>query len=117
MISKNSYKNFSEILDGIYIKTLVYGKETLMAKFLLREGAILPEHNHPYEQTGYLVEGNIILYIDGKKHEMNKNDSWCIPKNVLHKVEVIEESVVLEIFSPTRKDYIKYLDKDSILEY
>lgn len=116
MISLNSEKNYSEVLDGIYIKTLVHGKETLMTKFLLSKGAVLPEHNHPYEQTGYLISGRINFFIDQKKHEVKKGDSWCIPKNIMHKVEVIEESVVLEIFSPPRKDYMKYLEKDSIIE-
>ena len=46
---------------------------------------------------------------------MKKGDSWCIPKNIVHKAEIQEDSVALEIFSPAREDYIKFLNKDSII--
>lgn len=116
MISINSDKNYSKILDGIQIKTLVYGEGTLMSKFLLAKGAILPEHNHPYEQTGFLVSGKIILHIGEKKHEIKEGDSWCVAKNISHKAEIIDDSIALEIFSPPREDYKKFLDKDAIVE-
>ncbi len=116
MISINSDKNYSKLLEGIQIKTLVYGKESLMSRFLLAKNAILPEHNHPYEQTGYLVSGKIILHIGEKKHEIKEGDSWCIPKNISHYAEIIEDSIALEIFSPPREDYMKFLDEDSVLE-
>ena len=116
MISINSDKNYTKILEGIHIKTLVHGEETLMSKFFLSKDAVLPEHNHSYEQTGYLISGKIILYIDSRKNEINQGDSWCIPKNISHKAEIVENSVALEIFSPPREDYKKFLDKDSILE-
>ena len=116
MVSINSDKNYSKLLDGIRIKTLIYGKETLMSKFMLSKDALLPDHSHPYEQTGYLISGKIFLYIDNKKYEMNVGDSWCIPMSVSHKAEIIEDSIILEIFSPPREDYKKFLDKDAILE-
>ena len=116
MVSINSDKNYTEILDGIHIKTLTYGEETLMTKFKLLKDAVLPDHNHPYEQTGYLISGKIILYIDGEKNEMNQGDSWCISKNMFHKAKIIEDSIILEVFSPPRSDYKKFLDKDSIIE-
>jgi quercetin dioxygenase-like cupin family protein len=116
MISINSDKNYSKILDGIQIKTLVYGDESLMSKFILSKGAVLPEHNHPYEQTGYLVSGKIFLHIENKKNEIKEGDSWCIPKNISHKAEIIEDSIALEIFSPVREDYKKFLDRNAIVE-
>lgn len=116
MISINSDKNYSKVLEGIHIKTLVYGEETLMSRFLLSKGALLPEHNHLYEQTGYLISGKIILHIGEKRHEIKAGDSWCIPKNITHKAEIIEDSIALEIFSPPREDYKKFLDEEPVLE-
>ena len=86
-----------------------------MSRFLLSKDAVLPEHNHSYEQTGYLISGKIIIYIDGIKNEINQGDSWCIPKDISHKAEIIADSIALEIFSPPREDYKKFLDKESIL--
>lgn len=88
------------------MKTLVYGEKTLMTEFRLERGNQLPEHSHPHEQTGYLVKGHIILYIGPEKHDVESGDSWCIPCNVIHRAEILEDSVAIEVFSPVREDYL-----------
>ncbi len=108
MVNSRSENGYIKALDGIKIKTLVYGEKTLMSEFRMEAGSTLPAHSHTYEQTGYLVSGNIILHIDGKAHNMKKGDSWCIPSDTVHNAEIIEDSVALEVFSPAREDYIKY---------
>jgi quercetin dioxygenase-like cupin family protein len=114
MIGHHSDKNFHIVTEGIQIKTLVLGEATLMTKFKLSKSTLVPRHSHPCEQTGYLISGNIILHIEEKKYEMKKGDSWCIHKNISHQADVREDSIVLEIFSPPREDYKKYLDIDSV---
>jgi quercetin dioxygenase-like cupin family protein len=116
MFGIHSDEGYVEILDGIFIKTLVTGEETLMTEFKLSKGSILPGHSHPYEQTGYLISGKLILHIGENKYEMKKGDSWCIPKNTIHKAEILEDSIALEIFSPVREDYKKYLINTLIID-
>ena len=116
MFGKHADRNYQMILDGIRIKTLVHGESSLMTEFLLAKDSILPKHSHPFEQTGYLVSGRIILHIGVKKYEMHPGDSWCIPQNIPHQAEILEDSVAVEIFAPTREEYIKYLDLDSVTE-
>jgi len=36
--------------------------------------------------------------------------------NAEHKVDVLEDSVVIEVFSPTREEYIKYKNDNDILQ-
>lgn len=115
MINRHSDKNFCKVTEGILIKTLVLGESTLMTEFKLSKNGLIPLHNHPYEQTGYLISGNIILHIEEEKYDMKKGDSWCIRENSPHQAEVLEDSLVLEIFSPPREDYKKYLDADTIV--
>lgn len=105
-VGKTGEDGYIEVFDGIKRKTLVYGDNTLLTKFILEKGKTLPVHNHPEEQTGYLVSGHIILIINGKRHEMKPGDSWAIPGNSEHGAETIEDSVAVEIFSPVREDYI-----------
>jgi quercetin dioxygenase-like cupin family protein len=116
MYGIHSSDGFTEIINGIFIKTLVMGEQTLMTEFHLSKGTVLPEHHHPYEQTGYLISGKIILYIGDKRGEMKKGDSWSIPENIIHKAEITEDTVALEIFSPAREDYQKYVNNKDILE-
>ena len=65
MFNQHDKAGYSEPLPGIMQKTLVYGDKTLMTEFVLAKGSTLPLHSHPYEQTGYLVQGHLRLKIAG----------------------------------------------------
>jgi len=82
------------------------GKKTLMTEFRLCKGAVLPRHSHPHEQTGYLVKGRIRLFIGTGKYKAQGGDSWCIPGEVEHGADILEDSVAVEVFSPVRDDYV-----------
>jgi quercetin dioxygenase-like cupin family protein len=106
MFEKRSDKGYRLVLDGIGQKTLVHGDRTLMVEFRLQKGSALPLHSHPHEQTGYLVKGRIRLTVGADVHEVLPGDSWCIPGDVLHCAEIIEESTAVEVFSPVREEYL-----------
>ena len=116
MFGNKSGNGYIEVLNGIKIKTLNYGQDTLMTEFLLKKDSILPEHAHINEQTGYLVKGKIRLFINGSSRIINPGDSWNIPSNATHKAEVIEDSVAIEVFSPSRNDYMKYVYDGDIID-
>jgi quercetin dioxygenase-like cupin family protein len=116
MFTIQSTGNYLEPLPGIRQKTLVFGKRTLMTEFLLTEDAVLPNHAHPYEQTGYLVKGRIRLRIDQVEYEAFAGDAWCIPKNVLHGAKILEDSVAIEVFSPVREDYLPTERKNELTD-
>lgn len=106
MFKKNSRHDYKDPLPGVRLKTLVYGEKTLMTEFLLAAGHTLPDHSHPYEQTGYLVSGHMIMKIEDKEFDTLPGDSWCIHMNIVHGARIIEDSVVAEVFAPVRKDYL-----------
>jgi quercetin dioxygenase-like cupin family protein len=106
MFCKRSSDGYKQALDGIRLKTLAYGSKTLLAEFCLEKGSRLPRHAHPHEQTGYLVSGRIRLFIGEASFDVEPGDSWCIPGNVAHQAEILENSVAIEVFSPVREDYL-----------
>jgi quercetin dioxygenase-like cupin family protein len=106
MFYKNDDSGFKEVLEGIRIKTLVYGDRTLLTEFRLSGGKDLPRHAHVYEQTGYLVKGRIRIHIGDQSFEAEPGDSWTIPGNVEHGADSLEDSMVVEVFSPVREDYL-----------
>ena len=106
MFERHSESGYHLALKGIEQKTLVYGEKTLMTEFLLTKGSTLPRHAHPHEQTGYLVRGQIRLWIGAEVFDAQAGDSWCIPSEVEHGAEVLEDSVAIEVFSPVREDYL-----------
>ncbi|MBL8259536.1 MAG: cupin domain-containing protein [Candidatus Competibacteraceae bacterium] len=106
MFNPQSDSGYRQLADGIRQKTLNFGERTLMAEFKLAQGSLLPVHAHPYEQTGYLISGRLRLRIGGEEFAARAGDSWCIPADVEHGAQVLEDAVAIEVFSPVREDYL-----------
>ena len=94
------------MLEGIERRTLTYGDNMLLVEFTVRAGAVFPEHQHVYEQIGYLCKGSGRLWIGEECREIAPGSSWCIPGNVAHKAEFFEDSIAVDIFYPVREDYL-----------
>ena len=107
MFHHDDGKDYIQALPGITRKTLVHGMNTLMTRFNLGKGSELPFHNHPQEQTGFLVSGRMRLTIGDETLDLVAGDSWTVPGDVAHGAVVLEDSVAIEVFSPVREDYLK----------
>lgn len=106
MFTKKNKRDFRPLIDGVKMRPLAFEEKTILCEFKLEKGFILPSHQHPYEQTGYLLSGKLNFRIDKTWQIAEPGDSWCIPKNIEHEVEILENSVVIELFSPIRPDYL-----------
>lgn len=93
-------------MEGVTMRPLAFEKRSNLCEFKLSKGYRLPAHSHPFEQTGTLISGKLNFRIADKWNLAEPGDSWSIPENVEHEVEIIEDSVVLEVFSPLRPDYL-----------
>lgn len=68
-------------------------------------GAVIPEHAHPHEQVGYLVEGEFDFTIGGDTYHLVPGQMWRIPGGVPHKVVAGSQPVrALDVFYPIRED-------------
>ncbi len=106
MFATHSPDGYQTPVPGIRMKTLCFGSHTLMTEFRLAGGATLPTHSHAHEQTGYLVDGHLVLTIGAERHDVTPGDSWCIPSDVDHGAQILQDSVAVEVFSPPREDYL-----------
>lgn len=98
--------NYRELLPGVFIKTLTYGDNSLLVEFQIKQGAIIPAHQHPHEQTGYLVRGSLRFFGDEGECVVEPGCSWCFKGGVAHGAEALEDTVLVEVFSPVRQDYL-----------
>ena len=110
MFDTRQASGYRELLPGIRQKTRVHGEKTLLAEFVLDRGGTLPVHAHPYEQTGYLIQGRLRLQIGDREFDARAGDAWCIPAHVEHGAHALEDAVAVEVFSPVREDYLPQED-------
>ena len=106
MFYKKENSGYMEPAEGLRLKTLVHGEKTHLCEFRMDKGSMVPQHSHPHEQTGYLVSGRIKFILQDEEFEAGPGDSWCLHGNIVHAAEILEDSVMVEIFSPVREDYL-----------
>ncbi len=94
-----------EMLPGVVRRTLTDGDRMMLIEVTIYEGAIVPMHTHPHEQTGYLISGRFLFEIGDEKREIGPGDCWLVPPDVPHQVTALEPSVCVDIFSPPREEY------------
>ena len=100
-----------EDLNPLLQRQFVVGQEIMLARVLLKKGCIVPEHSHHNEQLTYIVEGALKFYIDGREIVVHAGEVLCIPSNMPHKAEAMEDTVDLDVFTPPRADWINKTDQ------
>ncbi len=100
-----------EDLNPLLQRQFVVGQEIMLARVLLKKGCIVPEHSHHNEQLTYIVEGALKFWIDGKEIVVHAGEVLCIPSNMPHEAEAMEDTVDLDIFAPPRLDWINKTDQ------
>jgi quercetin dioxygenase-like cupin family protein len=103
MTSKNPW---IEICPGVKRQTLVAGKTMYQMMAVLEPGSKMPAHQHPQEQIVHILSGRMKLIVDGTAHDLKPGDSFYLASNVPHGVETIEETRVMDTFSPPRHEYL-----------
>jgi quercetin dioxygenase-like cupin family protein len=91
---------------GVDFVLLAHGEESMVTKMLYKKEDNPPSHRHPNEQSGYVVSGRYRMTIGGVGQEIGPGDSYTIPRDTEHRIEIIEPGQVLDFFSPPRKDYL-----------
>jgi quercetin dioxygenase-like cupin family protein len=100
-----------EALNPLLQRQFVVGQEIMLARVLLKKGCIVPEHSHHNEQVTYILDGALRFWIDGKEITVHAGEVLCIPANMPHKAEALEDTVDLDVFTPPRADWINRSDQ------
>jgi len=107
MINRADVKDFKEITAGVWLKTLTHGEKTHLTEVRFDKGALVPEHRHPHEQTGYLISGSLRFFSGSSERVVLPGDSWIFPGDTPHGAEALEDTVIVEVFSPLREDILR----------
>ncbi len=91
--------------QGVGRKGLVWGERMLFTQIIMRQDSVVERHDHPYEQMGYCIEGAIELEVEDEKAVCGAGSAWTIPSGARHAARALEDSLLVEAFSPPRDDY------------
>lgn len=91
---------------NIDFEVLAVGKESMVTKMLFKEKDFAPMHKHPNEQNGYVISGRYKLIVNNQEYIIENGDSYSIPANAEHSLEIIEAGQIIDVFTPVRQDYL-----------
>lgn len=96
-----------ESLSPLLGRKMIHGRYATVARIRLQKGAVVPLHSHPNEQISMLESGALRFAIDGEERIIRAGEMVVIPPYVPHRVEAIEDSLAVDLFSPPREDWVR----------
>ena len=96
-----------EALNPLLGRKMIHGREVTVARIRLRKGAVVPMHSHSNEQISMLESGALRFTISGEERVLRAGEVAVIPPDAPHKVEALEDSLAVDLFSPRREDWIR----------
>lgn len=106
----NSDMEIEDLGNGVSRKILAYSNKLMAVEVYFEKGAIGEIHNHPHEQITYILEGEFEFNIDGNKKILKKGDTAYKQSNIPHGAVCLKKGKLLDIFTPSRKDFLENKD-------
>ena len=100
----------SEQINDTIARRFITGDSVTIGRFELKKGGVVPTHAHVNEQLSMVMSGALLFRIDGRETVVKAGEVMQIPGNVPHEVEVLEDAVAIDVFSPVRQDWLDKTD-------
>jgi len=100
----------SEQLNPATARRYLTGDRVTVARFELKRGGVVARHSHENEQVSCVLSGLLKFTLNGQEIFVGSGEVLQIPSWLEHEVEVLEDTVVIDVFSPVRQDWIEKRD-------
>ncbi|MGP8308830.1 cupin domain-containing protein [Vibrio sp. YIC-376] len=92
--------------EGISRKVLAHSENIMSVEVHFEEGAIGTMHSHPHEQLTYVLSGEFEFTIGDEKKIVKAGDTMYKEPNIEHGCVCLKPGVLIDTFTPMRKDFI-----------
>jgi quercetin dioxygenase-like cupin family protein len=94
-----------QVWEGVVARR-VMGEKLTLAVVELAPGSVVPEHRHPNEQCGLVIEGEVTFRIGDEERVLGPGGTWRILADAPHSVVTGPGgAVVVDVFAPARDDW------------
>lgn len=94
------------VAPGVSRKVLARGGRLMAVQVAFAAGVSTPPHEHPHEQVSYIVSGRFEWQLGDEKRVLAAGDSVYVPPGATHGVRAMEASVLVDVFTPQREDFL-----------
>ena len=92
---------------GVCRRVLAYSEDLMAVEVAFEAGAEGSVHTHPHTQCTYVLSGRFQYAVEGEKVTLGPGDSIVVPPHLPHGTLCLEAGVLLDTFTPMRKDFVK----------
>jgi len=92
---------------GINRQIMGYDGQLMLVKVNFDEGAIGAMHEHFHSQIAYVASGEFEFTIGGQTQLVKAGDCCYMEPDVIHGAVCKKAGTLLDIFSPSRRDFLK----------
>ena len=107
VVVKHEEGKMSEPEAGLKRRVLAYNEKLFLAEHEMMEGWAGTAHSHPHDQIVYVVRGHLKVTCQGKTFDVRTGDTFVVRGGVEHGASALEESLVIDVFTPCREDYLR----------
>ena len=94
-----------ELVPGVMLRP-VWGDNIMMSMVEIAPNSVVPNHTHPHEQAGIVLQGEFDFTIGGETKRLRQGDVYMVPGDVEHSLAATDGwSLALDIFNPPREEY------------
>lgn len=107
MYTENKHTAARDLGGGVKRKVLSYSQNLMACELTFEKGAVGAPHSHPHEQIGYIISGKLVYQEAGQADKiLETGDTYYVAPNVVHGVQILEDTKLLDIFTPMREDFV-----------
>lgn len=86
-------------------RKVIAGARQTVAQVWFKKGALVARHVHESEQVSYVLDGALRCVVDGEDVIVRAGEVVVIPSGVPHQIEALDDTLLIDIFSPARTDW------------
>ena len=91
--------------DGSVLRRFVEGERMTVGRVAFTRGSSVPVHRHENEQFSLVLSGALEFIVEGRPVVVRPGEILHLPANEQHGARALEDTVVLDVFSPPRQDW------------
>ena len=97
---------FKDLGGGVRRRVLSYNEHMMTVEVVFEAGAVGAVHTHPHTQCTYVLSGRFSYTVEDESVVLGPGDSIVVPSDLPHGTVCLEKGVLLDIFTPMRKDFL-----------
>ncbi len=106
IVARHDQQQVKDLGGGVTRRVLSHNDQLMAVEVAFETGSEGAVHTHEHVQCSYVLSGRFLYSVEGEAAELKTGDSIVVPSGLPHGTVCLEKGVLLDIFTPQRKDFL-----------